>query len=335
MSNVTVSANRDLLIIGKAANNNNLKEVVYAEYEDDVVTAYGESDLTKAFRVAKELGAPYVFLMNIQHDYQYLDIIEVLKQNDFAYIAFASLYLSDMYDDEESGRRLPYLGYMLEQIGQGHESVFLTTDKHASLFEDIDAFLEEMNRVSSNFYYGTDYPANFENVVFVANNLKGHAFGNIAVAAALCASDIKDYPVADYGDAIFDIDAYEEIDNYAYFMNHSLRETTVENLLNYRNGTLLKVVTISRIIKAIKRSLDFSEYIGTPYSDHIPIAAQKKLKEYLQLFVSYGWIYRWNINSVLPFRTDHSGTVTIESSFDVWPATSFEKCRIDKNIEVS
>lgn len=335
MSNVRVEKNRDILIIGAADSNKHLKEIVYADSTEEVEKEFGaDSELAKAYKLAKSLGAPYVFLLNIRHDYQYADIIDVLAQNDFAYIAPINLYLSQPYDDIIHDRRTPYVQHILKKIGRSNESVFIVTDKHASLYEDIDSYLEDMNQISEGFYLSTGIDENLENILFVLNNLERHNMANVALAAALSASPIGEYPVADFGPAIFDIDAYEPVQNYAYFMNHGVRETTVENLLNYLNGSILKVVTISRIVKAIKRALDFSEFIGINYSARIPVSIRQKLIDYLNSIMGK-LIYRYNIIEVQPYRIKGTPTVRIDSLFEVWPNGSFEKCRIDKSIEVS
>jgi len=335
MSNIQVEKNRDILVIGPADSNSHLKEIVYANSQTEVEREFGKnSELTQAYRLAKSLGAPYVFLLNIRHDYQYLDIIDTLAQNDFAYIVPTSLYLSNHYDDTIRNRRISYLEYIMEKIGYLNESVFIATDKHASLYEDLDAYLEEMNQLSEDFYSSMGTEVNPENIIFVLNNLERHKMANVALAAALSASPIGEYPTADFGPAIFEMDAYEDIHNYAYFMNHAIRETTVENLLNYKSSSILKVVTISRIVKAIKRALDFSEYVGINYNAHIPMSIRKKLQAYLQ-GLKGDLIYDFNIIAVQPYRIEGTTTVSIETSFDVWPNNSFEKCRVDKSIEVS
>lgn len=334
MNEVQVSKHNNILLIGKAANNNRLKEIVYAENYKDVQKEFGDSDLTSAFKLAKDMGAPYVFLMNLRYNYQLFDVAEVLAQNDFAYIVPVNTYLSDLYDDEIGERRISYIEYLLEQCRHRNETVFLVTDKHASMYEDLDVYLEAMNAVDEDFRMNMDYSVDPENILFVLNNLENHAMANVALAAAICSTPMKDYPQADFGPAIFSIDAYEDIGNVAYFMNHTVRTTTVENLVNYCGGVPQRSFTISRIVKAVIREVDFHEFIGEHYSSVQLVTLRQKLERYLESLIGT-MIYRYEIISVSPYRTEESGVINIETKFDIWPISSFEKVHIDKDVEVS
>lgn len=334
MNEVEVSKHNNILLIGPAANNNHLKEVVYADRYEDVLKEYGDSKLTDAFKLAKDLGAPYVFLLNLRYNYQFFDVAEMLAQNDFAYIVPVTAYMSDVFDEEKSERRISYIEYLLEQIARRNNSTVIATDKHAALYEDLDTYLDAMNEVDEDFRYNLSYKVNPENIVFVLNNLKDHDMANVALAAAICQTAFKDYPTAAFGEAIFNIDAYEDIGNFAYFMNHTVRETTVENLVNYCGGVPQRAFTIDRIVKAIAREIDFSELIGEHYSAVQLVTLEKKLDKYLSSIVG-SMIYNYQINSVSPYRAEESGIIYLETKFDVWPISSFEKVHIDRDIEVS
>jgi hypothetical protein len=137
--------------MGKGGNNNSRKRIVYADKYKEVLKEYGDSELTSAFKTLKDLGAPYVFLCNCRENYDYLDMAETLRANDFTYIVPISLNMSEEFDDPKTERRISYIEYMLEKIGRVNNSVFLVTDKHASLYEDIDAFISDMNSIATNF----------------------------------------------------------------------------------------------------------------------------------------------------------------------------------------
>ena len=79
MANVTVNKHNNMLIIGKGATNKARKQIVYAEKYKDVLSTFGESELTSAFVTAKKFGAPYVFLLNCKQSYDYKNRREDLR----------------------------------------------------------------------------------------------------------------------------------------------------------------------------------------------------------------------------------------------------------------
>lgn len=335
MANVSVNKHTNMLIIGKAATNYARKQVVYAENYKDVLSAFGDSPLTDAFVTARSFGAPYVFLMNCRQNYDYLDIAITLKNADFSYIVPVSLLISDEFDEPKTERRISYIEYLLEQIGTVNDSVFIVTDKRADLYEDIDAFIEDMNKISNDFTYKRRRPAVRENIVFVANNLVQHDLANVPLAAALCTTPINEYPVADFGEAYFLLDQWEDIGNWAYFQNHTVRNTTVENLLNFElTGNPLKIVFISRIIKMLKRELDFNDFIGKQYTEYRRLNVRKRLEDYLGSLIKTV-LYDYEIKAVKPYR--HAAeplSIDIHNVFDIWPVNCLEKVTVSNTVEV-
>ena len=333
---VNIDKHTNMLIIGAANNNNNLKQIVYADKEKEVNKTFGEtSDLAKAYQVAKFFGVQNVFLMNVRKNYDYLEICNVLKQTDFAYIVPVSILLSDVFDEPKTERRISYIEYMMEQIGHSNESVFIVTDKRAELFEDIDAYIEDMNSVTEDFYDKMDLTlVNPENIVCVSNNLQYYPMSNIPLAAALCVTQPWIYPEVNFGPTLFELDAYENIGTWAYYMDHTVRSTTVENLLNFKHICPEKLVFISRIIKRIKREFDFSEFPGKQYSEYRRMLVEDKLRGYLEK-MSKTILYQYNILSVLPWRNKEPMTIDIENVFEVWPVNCLDKVTIKNTVEVA
>ena len=335
MANVTVNKHTNMLIIGQGATNYARKQIVYAEKYKDVLAAFGDSDLTDAFLTVKNLGAPYVFLMNCRQNYDYLDISTTLKSTDFSYIVPVSLYLSDEFDDPKTERRISYVEYLMEQIGKVNDSVFIVTDKRANLYEDIDAFISGMNSVAETFAKKRRVPAVRENVIFVVNNLVDYKMANLPLAAALCVTPVNEYPQLDFGDVYFLLDQWEDIGNWAYFQSHTVRYTTVENLLNFENtGNPLKIAFISRIIKMLKRELNFHDFIGKQYTEYRRLAIQSRLEDYLENLLSTV-LYDYKINAVKPYRdAKEPVSINVRNVFDVWPVNCLEKVTISNTVEV-
>lgn len=335
MANVSVNKHTNMLIIGQGATNYARKQIVYAEKYKDVLKAFGESDLSEAFLTVKQFGAPYVFLMNCRQHYDYLDIATTLRATDFSYIVPVSVRLSDEFDDPKTERRVSYIEYLMEQVGKVNDSVFIVTDKKANLYEDIDAFMQAMNEVAEGFSKQHKKPAVKENVVFVANNLVNYDMANLPLAASLCTVPVNRYPEADFGEAYFLLDQWEDIGNWAYFQNHKVRNTTVENLLNFeQTGNPLKIVFISRIIKALKRELDFHDFIGKQYTEYRRLAVRTRLENYLDSLLN-NLLYDYDIKAVKPYRNRvEPMSVNIRNVFDIWPVNCLEKITVSDTVEV-
>ena len=262
---ISVDRHNNLLIIGKADTRYSELDPSFENDLDEVKFNYGKnSQLTKAFELAYNLGVPYIFLLNCQNHYDIFNLIDVIDQNDFAYIAPINIKMSDTtYLPDNSEYETTYISYLMYKLNPRSESVFVMTDEHASLHEDIDSFVNKMNEVEQDFLDTSYSDVNLENIIFVANNLEGTEFANIYAVAALTNTSIAEYPQASFPTPIFRIDKFDNVGYWAYFKDHYLSQATIENFLNELPvGNPLKIVTISRIIKFIKRDLDFSEFLG-------------------------------------------------------------------------
>jgi hypothetical protein len=334
-SRLIVNKHETMLLIGKAANNYALKEVVYSESYDDVVEKYGESELTACFKQAKDLGAPYVFLINVQKDQDYIDVVNMVKECDFTYVIFTSLLLSDTFGDTYDRTRIhSTIAYFLGSIGRDTISTFIVTDKHANLYEDVDAFIDSYTETRDNFINFCSTRANLGNVIFVMNNLRNYSLASVPLAAALCTSYITEYPTSDYfGDTVFDIDRWDlKSTDIAYFRANEVRETTVENLLTLnREGGPEKIVFVDRIMKYLKRELDFSEFKGKKYTAHRKLLFQEKLKQYLEQ-IKGKIIKDYRLDSVEAYL-GVPGTVDLVSRIRILPLGCTEMLSLTREVE--
>ena len=333
---VVVDKHSNLLLLGKGRTNYSLKEISYETSYDEVLERYGESDLSKAFKIAKDMGVEHIFMMNLKNSYDYFDISEVLKQGDFTYIVPVSVYMSDVFTDSyQGGKFVSYIAYLLSLVSVNkNESVIIATDKHASLYEDLDAFIEDMGTAESLFRKSCGSGMNLENIIFIGNNSEKNDMAHVMLASALCVEDIPDYPTGNFGKAIFDIDSFDNPGNWAYFKNHSDAATTVENLLNFLPKGSEKIVTVSRILKMIKREIDFSEFCGKSYSEYQRMRIERKLDLYLSGLKDYV-IYKYEIHSVQGFKDIYNkGTILVKNVFDVWPVNCLTSCHIEEGIEI-
>lgn len=334
---VSVDKHSNMLIIGKGATNYSLKQVSYETDYDEVLEKYGESDLSRAFKIAQGMGAEHIFMMNLKNSYDYSDAKEVIKQGDFTYIVPVSVYMSDTFTDAyDNDSSVSYIAYLLSLVSvDDNESVIIATDKHASLYEDLDAFIEDMAKAESLVKRSCGGGMNMENLIFIANNAAKFKYANVMLAGALCAADIPDYPTGDFGKAIFDIDTFDNPGNWAYFKSHVDADTSIENLINFLpSGNSEKIVTVSRILKMIKREIDFSEFCGRAYTEYQRMRLENKLELYLAGLTGYV-TYKYKINEVQGYKDVYNkGTIIVKTKFDVWPVNCLTSCTLEKGLEI-
>ena len=332
---ILVNKNKTLLIIGKAKKNWAPKEIVLAYNEEEVKKNYKGGDIVDAYLRASEAGVTDIFLMNIQKDSDYFDILDTLKDNDFAYIVFSSLYLSDTFHDIlDSHKRIHnFFAYFLGYISSSNNSTFIVTDKHASLYEDIDAYLDDMRSIKKTFLSHCSGRAKLNNIIFVMNNLKGNKFANVDLAASLVISDLNEYPHYPFNDTVFHIDPWDNPEDIAYFRDNITRETTIENLVNLSQDTTPeKVVFIDRIIKALKREIDFQEFKGRFYSEYQKLLLNQKLDQYLSSLIGYT-LRDYKIDSIEALK-DGPGAVQLVARLSLYPINCLEVCSLNLEIEL-
>ena len=330
-----VNMHSSMLLVGAGATNYCLKEISYGSNYEEVLKNYGESDISNAFKIAADMGVTDIFILNLRSSRHYLEVEEVIKHCNFSYIVPVSVYMSDLLTDiYRDNYSTSYIAYLLALTSvKFNESVIIATDKHASLYENIDAFLEGQ-KAEDIFRKSCGRGMKYENIVFTANNLKDSKYSNVNLAAALCVKEIYEYPEYNFGEAEFDIDKNDKPGCWAYFKNHVSEDTTVENLLNFLPSGAEKIVFISRIIKMIKRELEFNEYVGKKYSEYIRLKIHQKLDRYLNSLVGT-CLYKYRINSVEGYSdTNNKGCVIVETDSEIWPVNCIESCHLTREIEI-
>lgn len=331
---IHVDVNSNLLIIGRASSFFGLREINYATKYDDVLEHYGEdSPLMEAYKTAYNEGVKDIFLLNVHQKSDYFEIIDLIKQNDFSYIVFSDLFLSDTFQDSlHMHLTHSFFAYLLGSMGRDTESVFVVTDKHASLFEDIDSFMNHMDYEVRLFKKRCAPIANLENIIVVANNLKQTTQASVLLASKLCTTSARDYPSGFSGEAIYHINKYDRPGNYAYFKNHPDGKVTIENLINCLPGGPEKIVSISRILKFIKRTLNLDNFKGSLFNAYVKVQIEKQIDEYLSKLKG-DLIHSYKISDTQAFRGTF-GVVDVVCKYEVLPINCIEKCSLEKRIEV-
>ncbi len=321
--------NHSILIIGKSDIRGAGIIKNFKKYED-VVDYYGEdSTITKAYYNAKFIGVQTIFTTVFSSYSDFTNIANILSQNDFGYIVPVDIYISQDYNNPYRGNiRTSYLQYLLEQMPYDSNNIFVVTDKHASLYEDMDAFITDMHNKIVKLKDRILKTTNLRNLIYVDNNLKDYDWANVVVASLLAVSDIPDYPAIpediSLGEPIFTIAPIDVTDEQVYFAEHVDNKVTVENLLNFDTKGTLKPVVVDKIIRYMLRQFNFNEFIGKPYNELRRTRIQNKLRQYLENWKGYV-IRKYQIDSVAAkYDNNNPGTVRIVCNYRVQPKNTIE-----------
>lgn len=321
----SVDRNKTMLIIGQADKPFGINTIEYYDSSKRVVEDYGDNALSQAFQVAKAFGAPHVFLLNMENKEDYIDLIKVLRQYDFAYITPINLYLSDFFYDVSANRKkLYYVTDYMKRASFHNDSTMILTDKHASLYEHIDHFLDEMKSHVRNVSSQINGIGKGNNLVFVANNLRNYTMANVVLGSLLC-QDAGEYPTLGRTPVVFDIDNFDvEPEEIVYFKNNLQGIASVENLVNFiKVDPLRKSVYVDRIVKHIVRTLDMTSLHGNLYRAYHKLRAEKMLEEYFNALTDV-MIRSYKIESI-QFITESIGSGYLECTISIWPKSTVGK----------
>lgn len=310
------------VLIGIGATNKHLYDIVRPEYLSEAREVFGDCDLTDAYEHLCAESIDDVFLMNIENLHGYMRAAMLLGEHDFAYAIPINLMMDEFfYDPTQDGRKTYYAQYLAQQKKAGVNTLYLITDAHASLYEDIDAFLGDMYSKREKFKNNLLSGSIYGDIVFVANNLEGINWGNVELARMIRNTSPAQYP-SDVSElsSVYDIDFTDKIEDMAYFKTHMDGRTTIENLLTlYPHGDPLKIFTIYRICLYIGRELDFADYLGVYYTPYRKKRVQEIVETYLSSLIGK-LITNYEIVSVYAVLDEqHPGTVKIVLRYKISP----------------
>lgn len=327
----TSDVSNALLIIGKGETEYKSREIVKCETIENVEYLYGtDSDLTLAFKESLEIGATDIYLCNCYLFTDYINVLKTIINTEFAYICplfnFSTTY-------QTNSNKEVYLVELYSNIIGDKLTQLIFTDKHASLYENIEQYLNEMTSINSTFKLASKDKLQYgDNFCFVLNCLKKYNFANVALASVLMQSDLKYYPQMNIGDVVFDIN---NLDIYGheltYFAYDTLTYTTIENFMNYRTvSSPEKFVPIHLIISKIRRELDFSDFSGTLFTSYMQIRIENKVNEKMSDFVGK-LIESYTIKNINYVRTiEH--VIIVYIYLTIKPYNSIEEIKITMEV---
>lgn len=325
-----VDRHKNILIIATASTEHEVGNICYYEKTENVEKAYGDSELTRAYKYAKDMGVEDVFLLNIQRFSDYINCSQVVYQNDFSYIVPIGIKFSDTYIDSSNRVRLFVEDYM-RSVNETSNSVFIMTDEHSSLYDSLYHYCNDMNeklehilRSLSNYWYDGKH------MILVSNNLKDNKNANLTLACLMATTEVGEYPSLDDS---FDVDInpyWTDFSNkpFCYFYKNIDGEVTVEMLKNLRREIdAISDANIYRTVSYLLRDLDMSYYEGKMHSERIMHSIEKKLNEYFEskknIYIRDYKITSLNFNKIAP------AAGRVEAVISILPINSIERYTLE------
>ena len=327
-----VNSHNSLLIVGKGDSEFENKKIIYPKTLLEVEEMFGiDSQLTLAYKEAKLAGAPEVYLCNCYKFTDYIDVLDLIAQNDFACVAplfeFSTTFINPL-DSKET-----YLSELYSNNLQDSFTNLFFTDSHASLYEDIDHFLRDMR--SKNYKFkdlAFHRLTNGENICFALNNLKEFKFANVALAAIISKSSLRYYPQEDLGEVVFDITNNDVFDHeFVYFTYDYLAKTTIENMQNYYSEpSPEKMLLVSIIKNRINVALNYESFSGKLINAHTKMELENYTNEVLHKFAGE-LIENFDLLGI-KYERAGAGEININIYISIKPYNSIES--INMKVEV-
>lgn len=330
-----------ILFIGLGTNKYRLNEIVETTSLSFIETNYGRDSVfyTACENALRFANSPNFMFLNLNSWEDIKNHADEIRDLEIDCIVPLNLQIDETYYDSYYDKVITHTQILLAILNETVSTVIMT-GTHASNYQNLDAFLSEdaleedgtikekceFTRLENIEKYLAG--VNRDNLIYVANNLKGIDYANAVLAVMLTETDYADYPL--YGnlpEAVFDIDFSDISNNLVYFKNNHLTGTTVENLVNFSNDPTMKPVTVKRILKYFTyHQPHIEKYIGQAYFEYKKVQIVEALQEHLDSLVDW-IIYKYDIYSVTDISTQ-PGTVDIILNYDIWPKFTTEKYTI-------
>lgn len=319
-----------MLIIGSADSTYGLNQILKHNSKKLVAGLYGDtSELTQAFNLAFDIGVKEIYLANVQTKTAYIDIVQLARQYNFTYIVPIGVRFADKAFNKQLNRNQTFAEIFLKTTSIMADSIIVMTDNHASLYEHIDHFLDDMfDKIKSFKAEAQSALDNGRQLWFVANNLEDVPYSNVILTAVMCVTDIPNYPDYAIPNAIFDIDEVDVGSNeLIYFRTNTYANNSIENFVNFHNEyNAYKIATIDMVIRKINEDIDLTHFAGRLFNNQIKLKIQSTLQEYLDS-ITGKLIRNYAILSIESFlESDHS--YVLVTHFKILPVNSLEECDV-------
>jgi hypothetical protein len=288
---------RNILLIGKAETETRNKIILNPITTKTAKQLYGDSDLYNAYEVARNItGDANIYTANCQLYTDFIELIDSLIQYNFDFIVPINLYMRDTFINPVTNKATNFFAYYLERLGlTENSSTLFATDYASDLYEDMDKYLADMEKVYKDLLLSSSDILNSygNNLVFVLNNLEGNKFPHVIAAATLSVCGFDEYPQDIQIPTHFDID-YLDITNksFCFHKHHSVAGiTSIEQLNNMSLvNNVYKKVLIDILVKHVVNKLDFSEFSGSLFNPYIKVQIDTKAKRIMKELSKYAFV---------------------------------------------
>lgn len=322
-----------VLISGKADTLHLLGEPTIITSHAESVKLFGENDLTNAYLVAEQMGVEKIWLVNLQEQNDHIDLVEIIENVDADYFAPLDIYINSKFYDLISKRNITYAEDYVNRTSPFMRTTIIYTYKHASLYEDIDAYLQESISAYESVYKKLSATPYAAQAIYVANNLMNYPFANVVLACLLAKTPVLDYPTSKVlGDVVFDL-SIEDVGNreMVYFRRNIEGVMAPENLLNFAPINMpTKNVMVDRLIRHIDTTLNLDQYVGRLYRPYIQSLIRSDVNLSLEDLKASGYINDYEIGGI-DFIKENDFTYTVRVNTDI--AIPFTTERININFE--
>ena len=330
--------NNSTVIIGCGKTNKYYCDIVRPESKNEMRNVFGDCDLTDTYDMMIDMGVSDLFVINIEKVHDYITVSQLLAGYDFSYIVPIDINLLDYYyNPSNNAKKTYYLQYMLRQFYNINESTIIATDTHASMYEDIDAYINTIETNISKFKSLKTGYNDYKNIVYCANMINDVKWSNAYLAAVIATTGIDKYPT--YSDTtntvVFDIDNHDVKADFdgVYFKKHIDNSITIENFLNLdTENSLAKPEFVHRIQKYIFKDLDLTEYIGSIYNEYVKTLILEDLIKYLNNYLNYILVSYDIVNIYAENNVETIGTTVIYIRMRIQPIGCVEKYEVTKII---
>ena len=322
-SSIKIDRNKkNILIIGEARTEKKRLEILNPKNDSEAITYYGDSDLYNAYKEAYRITRDNnIYTLNTYYNTDVIEALDLILQYDFSYIVPTSFFISDFFINPKTEIKTSYLAFYLSELAKVNSfSTIIATDRHASLYEDIDDYIYEMRDIAEDLC--STNSARFDefgnNTIFVLNNFRDIEFSNVVLAAIMSQVKYAEHPMQldeFYYKLVYDLDYHDVMSRDITYFKHNLYEQniTIDNFYNLRTTfDEYKIVMIDETIKELYRRIDLDEYKGRLYTPYIKLMIESKLKKYLE-DATGSLIKDYKIKKIEFVKTDKSsGYINIE-----------------------
>ena len=323
---LAINSSKKILLAGPALSSHKAREIVLPADKDEALNLFGQSELYEAYVLLKDLGVDNIYLSNCYSRSDYIRLSDKIIHYDFDYFIPINIYLSDKFYNPITDKDQYYAEYFLEQFALVNNlTTVIMTERHASLYEDFDHFVFEMNRIEAEFIEEFSYNKSTfldsygNNLNFVYNNLESIPYSNVVLGALFVNRDYGKYLSSlTSTSTVFDIDQNDVQGLRAMYFkyNYYASNTTLENPMNFRKTLdIYANALIDDVIKRAIKTLDLDKFKGRLYNQYVAIQIESEVTKALnsmkgRLFKEY------TINRIGFKKTDAtSGYIVIDYSF--------------------